>query len=366
MKKLFSLMIVSSLFALLSCGTGSSDKARVVINDIPFQTEKNLRIPYTLELWEYEKEGLVLERIIAIDDNSKGVLMTIEKADFPKIFKEPLATNPYVTVDKISNYYLSLQLPIPLADTKPTKVSHRFVLTDTAQNKTVTVEGAAFAPRLSETPTAIASPLKNSNIVYINQSTNGYHFHTLFFVNGKIYSGERFAFDSLRFKDDYTAIYKGDPKVNSSYFNYKDTIYAVADGTVTRIRDGRPENNGDSRDVAVNLKSIDEYGGNYLSLDIGNGRYAHYAHCVPGSFLVKEGDRVKEGQPIALLGNSGNSDAPHLHFEVTDGADLLFSNGVPFVLKSYIKNGDTKSGPATPTTVTNAMMEETTVIGFGN
>lgn len=366
MKKLALLLVVLGVF-LSSCGDDNSlvlqeTKASVIINDVPFQTDKFYRIPYTLRLWEYEKDGLVLEQIQVIDTAAKEVLMTIEKADLPHIAKDPLAQNPYFTQDKISSYYMSIQLPIPLEHPKPARISHRFTFTDTVRQKTVTLSGAAFSPRLNETPLAIASPLKDSNMVFINQSTMGYHFYVLFFVNGDILGGERFAFDSIQLNDDYSAFSNGDPKVNESYFNYKDTLYAVADGTVLRIRDGRPENNGDAHDAPIN--SVDELGGNYLVLALEGGRYAFYAHCVPNSFLVKEGDVVTEGQPLALLGNSGNSDIPHLHFEITDGPDILFSHGVPFVLKRYLKLGNMDSGPGIPTPVTNSMMEESTVIGF--
>ncbi|HNR85299.1 MAG TPA: cell division protein FtsA [Taishania sp.] len=99
-------------------------------------------------------------------------------------------------------------------------------------------------------------------------------------------------------------------------------------------------------------------------LDIGGGRYAFYAHCVPNSFMVEIGDVVKEGDPIGLLGNSGNSDAPHLHFHIMDGTDIFFSNGLPFVVKKYTKVGDFETGPTTPTIVTNSMMEEYSIINF--
>lgn len=364
MKKVFLLLFICFLVGLSSCGsdTNHEENVKVIINEVPFQTEKYLRIPYTLQMWEYEKEGLVLEQIVIMDYNTNAELMKIEKADLPKIYKEPLPKNSFFTVDTISHYYLSIQLPIPLGQSPPSKIYHRFTFNDTVQNKTVTVEGAAFSPQLTETPLEISSPLKDKNMMFINQSTMAYHYNTLFFVGGNIFSGERFAFDSLKMSDDYSGYFNGDPKINESYFNYRDTLYAVADGTVVRIRDGRPENNGDAHNVPLN--SVDEYGGNYLVLDIGGGHYAFYAHCVPNSFRVKEGDTVKEGQPIALLGNSGNSDAPHLHFEITDGPDILFSNGVPFVLKWYMKNGETASGPTVPKVVTNSMMEETTVIGF--
>jgi hypothetical protein len=362
-----ALLLVFLAVSLLSCGKSDvvvriDNKVVVVVNDVPYQTEKYYRIPYTLKMWEYEKKGLVLEQIQVLDGVTRAVLMTLEKGDFPVMFKAPLASNPYIEQDKISAYYLSLQLPIPLGDQKPSSVIHRFTFTDTIHDKTVTLEGARFTPRLNETPLAIASPLKDDNMVFINQSTMDYHFYVLMFVNGDLYRGERFAFDSLQFNDDYSAFYAGDPKVNSSYFNYRDTLYAVADGIVLRIRDGRPENNGDAHDAPIN--ALDELGGNYLVLDIGGGHYAFYAHCVPSSFMVREGDVVEEGQPLALLGNSGNSDAPHLHFEITDGPDILLSHGVPFVLKEYVKKGEIDSGPGVPMAVTNAMMEQTSVIGF--
>ena len=338
------------------------EKIEVVINDIPFQTEKYYRIPYTLKTWEWEKDGLKLQQIEVLDDNSKLVLMTIAQPDLPFIYKDPLKPNPFFTNDKISNYYLSIQLPILLTQEKPTKISHRFLLRDTVRNKDVIVYGGAFSPRSNESPIVISSPVKGNNWLFINQSTLGYHFYVIFFVDRKLARGERFAFDNVKVNSEMNAILEGDPKVNESYFNYKDTLYAVANGTVLSIKDGRAENHGDAHDVPLN--TIDEYAGNYLILDIGGGRYALYAHCVPNSFMVKIGDLVKEGDPIGLLGNSGNSDAPHLHFQITDGTDILFSNGLPFVVKKYTKVGDFETGPTTPTIVTNSMMEEYSIINF--
>ncbi len=54
--------------------------------------------------------------------------------------------------------------------------------------------------------------------------------------------------------------------------------------------------------------------GNAVYLDHGNGLVTRYAHT--SKLLVKEGQRVRQGETIALSGNTGISDAPHLHFEV--------------------------------------------------
>lgn len=150
--------------------------------------------------------------------------------------------------------------------------------------------------------------------------------------------------------------------MNTNYFNYNSPLLAVADGTVVFVQDGLPENTGDAKDVVIH--SIGDYGGNFVVLDIGNGHYAFYCHCIPASITVKEGDTVHEGDEIARLGNSGNSTEPHLHFQITDGPDIFLSRGIPFVLKEYTKTGDIFGTPPSqaPERITNSMMEEFTVL----
>jgi murein DD-endopeptidase MepM/ murein hydrolase activator NlpD len=65
--------------------------------------------------------------------------------------------------------------------------------------------------------------------------------------------------------------------------------------------------------------------GNYATLDLGLGRFADYAHLQPRRFSAKLRDKVREGQALALLGNSGNSDAPRLRFQLVD-ADSPFGS----------------------------------------
>ncbi|HZA21424.1 MAG TPA: M23 family metallopeptidase, partial [Dehalococcoidia bacterium] len=116
-------------------------------------------------------------------------------------------------------------------------------------------------------------------------------------------------------------------------------------------------------------------------LDLGGGNYALYAHFQPGSIRVKEGDRVKQGDVLALVGSSGNSLAPHLHFHVMDGPLSLASNGVPYIVDSFTVTGRSAGTEAfneaeqkgtrleiTPVdpveTVTNAMPLDQFVVDF--
>ncbi|HRV44272.1 MAG TPA: M23 family metallopeptidase [Smithellaceae bacterium] len=355
------------LFNLSGCHGSTPDtrdlRFTVIAQDMPYPTDRYIRIGYTLKMWEYEKEGLDLRQIDVLDGSTRATLYTIEKKDIPKIYKDPLPANPYYPTDKLDHYYISLQIPFALGRPVPKSVTHRFHFQDQRKNRELSLEGGTFSPDPAMTSIIIASPVRGKNWLFVNQSTMGYHFNAMFFALGKRGTGERFAFDNLQFDDDLKEYFHGDPAKNESYFNYSKPLYAVADGKVVAMRDGLPENSGN--DHSVTFKEPVDLAGNYIIIDIGNGHYAFYAHCRTNSIKVKVGDRVKEGDEIALLGNSGNSDAPHLHFQICDAPDFFFSRGLPFVLKKYTKIAESGQDVLPPPKdYVNAMMEELTVIGF--
>jgi len=372
--KLICSIFLTVIIFITGCGNNdttyikASERIQLAQNYVPYKTEKYLRICYMLKTWEFEKDGLELQRIVVFDNDTKVDLFTIEKADLPFIHKDPLPQSQEFQIDKIDKYYLSLQVPIPLAQAVPTNISHRFIFNDTAQNKEVTVEGGNLQPRKNEAPRLIASPVRGDHYILHNQSTMGYHYYLAFFIGGAIYTNEKFAFDLTQSNELWENTFSGDPKKNESYFAYGDTLYAAASGTVVKVVNGRPENLGNAHDVPLNTN--DEYYGNHLILDIGGGCYSAYMHCIPNSFLVAAGDVVTEGQPIAKLGNSGNSTEPHLHFQIIDKPDPAFSNGLPFVLKKYTKIGEVVFVPTPgpiqiqPVEITNSNMENWSVARF--
>ncbi len=77
---------------------------------------------------------------------------------------------------------------------------------------------------------------------------------------------------------------------------------------------------------------ISEIGGNRVIVDMGYGHYAMYAHLAPGSATVHVGHYVQQGQKLGLLGNTGNSSGPHLHFQVMDRPSSLDATSLPFVI----------------------------------
>jgi murein DD-endopeptidase MepM/ murein hydrolase activator NlpD len=74
--------------------------------------------------------------------------------------------------------------------------------------------------------------------------------------------------------------------------------------------------------------------GNYVVIRHAGGEFSHYGHLKQGSVRVKAGDPVTRGQAIGQLGQTGNSTEPHLHFQLTDGPDPMYSRGIPITFKN--------------------------------
>ena len=62
--------------------------------------------------------------------------------------------------------------------------------------------------------------------------------------------------------------------------------------------------------------------GNYVKLRHSNGYYTLYAHMAYNTVKVKVGDKVKKGQVLGYMGNTGYSFGGHLHFEVRTPSDV--------------------------------------------
>ena len=97
-------------------------------------------------------------------------------------------------------------------------------------------------------------------------------------------------------------------------------------------------NDGDHRRIQTQVfgRSVfsQRYAIDYL-LDLGNGRYAAYAHLIPESVQVRVGQRVRRGDVLGRVGNSGNSSAPHLHFQLADDNLPLGGEGLPYVYDAF-------------------------------
>lgn len=133
------------------------------------------------------------------------------------------------------------------------------------------------------------------------------------------HESQRYAYDFIQSKNGFS--YEDDPSNNESYFAFGQDIIAPADGTVVTVVNDIADNE------PVGVMNEKDPAGNVVIIDHG-GEYSFLAHLQKGSVVVKAGDKVKRGELIGKLGNSGNSSEAHLHFQISDGQELFTSRSI--------------------------------------
>lgn len=227
---------------------------------------------------------------------------------------------------------------MPLTGRAPGAVTHRidfrFAGGEDREPKQLVTQVVRVDPRPSVTH---GPPLRGGPwvAVYDPALARG-HRRVVYATDGKARIPGRFAIDFFG-TDDRGRMTSDESQRLVSYSGYAAEVLAVADGVVVTARDDMSEPTATDRLPKVKL--ADETG-NYISLDLGGGRYAFYEHLQPG-LLVRAGERVRREQVIARVGLTGSGTKPHLHFHVADANSALGAEGVPFcvggakVLGSY-------------------------------
>lgn len=185
-------------------------------------------------------------------------------------------------------------------------------------------------------PVVVDSPLRGPGWVAANGCcTLNAHRGATLAIDGTIRVPERFAIDFVQLNSQ-DRLFDGPLNDLSSYAYFGAPIRAAAPGTVVGVRRSMPEQVPGSLPAGATIQMA---GGNYVVVRIGPRRYAFYAHLETGSLRVRKGQKVKTGQVLGLLGNTGNTDGPHLHFHVMDSPSPLQANGLPFVFRSFRGQG---------------------------
>ena len=131
-------------------------------------------------------------------------------------------------------------------------------------------------------------------------------------------------------------LYSGSISDLRSFQFFGAPVLSVAAGVVVGLQDGLPE---ETPPKGISPVTAQNFLGNYLVIDIGGGHFAAYAHLQPGSLRVHLGEHVRQGQVIGSVGNTGNSEVPHLHFEIISGPGVATSDGLPFEFRSFVSEG---------------------------
>jgi len=151
-------------------------------------------------------------------------------------------------------------------------------------------------------------------------------------IDGRTFAKpETFAIDWIQMVDGRP--FEGGGGRNEQWHCHGAEVTSATPGTVVAVRNGMPDETPNM--PPKNVHQPGDYGGNHVVVQMDDGVHAFYGHLIVDSIKVKIGDTVVAGQLLGLLGNSGNSSAPHLHFGLLDGPDPLANNSLPMVFDSY-------------------------------
>ncbi len=324
---------------------------------------------YELHLTNFAPAAVTLRRIEVITVGPNPLtLLTLEDSALARALSRPGVSGALVDRPRLGGGLRAVAfLWVPVEGTRPDRVRHRLTLEvgsgDSVRSRTA--EGGEAA--VTSDAVVIGPPLRGSGWLAANGPSNeSGHRRALIPIDGTPSIAQRFAIDYVQL-DSGGRTFAGDRATNASYYAQGEEALAVLDGVVAATRDSIPENvpGINSRAVPITLETV---GGNHVIVDIGGGRFAFYAHLQPGSLRVRKGDRVKRGQVLGLVGNSGNSTEPHLHFHLSDGPSPLGSEGIPYVHESFEVIGSCRfmgnCMPAAPETRTRVMPFANLIVRF--
>jgi murein DD-endopeptidase len=289
-------------------------------------------IAYELHVTNFGMQPLTLKSVEVLTGNpDRSVLFTLADSTLAQSMARPGVQLPPPERSKIAGgmrAVVYLWVPVDSRGA-PQSLRNRVTIEQGPPDslRVQQLEGAVV-PVTRET-VVIGPPLRGGPWLAANgPAARSGHRRALVSTGGTPTIAQRFAIDYVKVNDKFVT-HQGDSLKNENYYAEGNDALAVADGRVVAVKDGIPENvpGISSRAVPITLETV---GGNHVIIDIGNGRYAFYAHLKPGSLRVRLGDQIKRGQVIGIVGNSGNSTEPHLHFHISDGNSPLGSEGIPY------------------------------------
>lgn len=189
-----------------------------------------------------------------------------------------------------------------------------------------------------EEPVYLSFPFK-TGLYYVIEGGNGevlsminYHYTSKPFVNLKINKPMKYATDIVKLN------YVGRESTHflstnlNDYEMFNEILYSPCDGEIVKIIDSYDNNKAYSDNPPFSF-------GNMIVIRTGDV-YILMAHLDKDSIKVKLFDKVKEGQPIAAIGNSGLSNRPHLHIQASK-RNYLYGESVPMIFDGkYPKKND--------------------------
>jgi hypothetical protein len=313
----------------------------LAVHDVPVPfmgSDGQVHLVYELGMTNFSSADIAVEKVEVVGDGA--TLQTLDSAAVATRLQPAGVRESAGTLPRSTHALLFLDVVLAAGAKVPADLSHRVSLRVTAappghqelseSGGTTTVDRQSVA--------SIGPPLRGERYISADSCCDATrHTRAAMPVNGRVWVAQRYAVDWEQLDAD-GRIYAGPREKLESYAIFGQSVLAVADALVVVAIDGAPEQTPGSYPTNIALDAAD---GNSIILELGNRRYALYAHLQPGSVKVHRGERVRLGQVIGLVGDTGNSIVPHLHFQVTDGPTSLSSNGLPYEIRDFQVTGKT-------------------------
>ena len=235
-------------------------------------------------------------------------------------------------------------LSLPAGQTAPRSLRHRLEFVD-AKGAAQLVDGARVT--VDTTPPVRLGPPLRAGLWLASEgpgNSRSHHWGSLVAANGQVTIPQRYALDVFGLDEKGRALRNGALDLQKSkredWIGYGADVLAVADGVVRDVRDGQADHTPLEPQPEPDALTAAGLYGNYVVLEIAPRVFVHYAHLQPGSVAVKIGQTLRRGALLGRMGQSGNSNGPHLHIHVASAATFEGSEGLPFVFERYTSPGD--------------------------
>lgn len=357
MKRLF-VTVFTAIVMLPAVNSRAADEPTPIIANVVAEprvsemSDGTFSVNYELQVTNATSASYTINDLsVAALNKTAEPIMTIDAAELFRHIRIPGEEKPSSVISAGKSGLIKINLVFPSKNDVPETIEH--IITASAETPIPSIpqpvtEKIARTEILKNDPVVIGPPLRGSGWVAVAVGGHGYHRSTVMPINGIWVCAERWAVDWVQLAKD-NRLLTGSFEKNESYPQYGREILAVGDGLITSLADGMPDITPGKSPENITIK---EAAGNYIIQDLGGGFSALYAHLQPGSLKVKQGDAVKKGDVIALLGNSGNTTGPHLHFHVIKGNTPLGSDGVPYVIDKFAITGTAISEDSLETELT--------------
>ena len=307
----------------------------LAINDppVPFRaSDGHTHLVYELALTNFSSGDVAIQKLEVLGDGA--VLETLDTAAIAQRLQPLGLRESTATLPKSTNALLFLNVTLAEGAQIPHELSHRVDIQASAAppgHQNISESGATVT--VDRQPVVeIAPPLRGERYISADSCCDAVrHTRAAMPIDGRAWISQRYAVDWEQLTAS-GAIYSGPREKLESYAIYGQPALAVADAVVASITDGAPEQTPGQYPTNISPAAAD---GNSVILDLGQHRYALYAHLQPGSIKVRPGDHVKVGQQLGLVGDSGNSVVPHLHFQVSNRPSSMASNGLPYEIREF-------------------------------